>query len=279
MAMTPQRPPIEALLGRASAYAANYLDVMSHVVAEEKYVQDVSGRRPPSLSREMAQAFGQPSAATSHREMRSEIVLVNIGAPIGWLNYRDVFEVDGQAVRDRDDRAAKLILEPAATARAQAERIADESARFNISAVGRTLNGPGLPLVFLQPELQPRFRFSIERRDPSVGDQVWVVRFEEQLRPSLFRHNYTNENPSEGRFWIEALTGEVLQSEHALSPPGLSATFTTIFRKDAALGVAVPAEMRERVIETSVANGQKLQGTAVYTNFRKFEVNTQEKIR
>ena len=273
-----QRPALEAVLGRAGAYVANYLDVLSKVVAEEEYVQDVSGRRP-ALSREMEKAFGASAPRASHREFRSDLMLVNIGPPMGWLGYRDVFEVDGKPVRDRDDRVAKLMLQPSATAREQAERIADEGARFNISAIGRTLNQPGLPLVFLQTALQPRFRFSLDERDARVGPNVWIVKYEETVRPSLFRHNYTNENPSSGRFWIDVLTGDVLQTENVLSPPGVTATFTTTFRRDERFGVAVPVEMRERVVETSVANGQRLQGTATYSNFRKFDVKTEEKIR
>ena len=97
--------------------------------------------------------------------MRADIVLVKVGPPLEWRMYRDVFEVDGRPVRDRAERLAALFLEPAETARAQAERIAEVSARFNISNLGRVLNEPGLPLAFLQTSLQPRFRFTLDRRD------------------------------------------------------------------------------------------------------------------
>ena len=57
-----------------------------------------------------------------------------------FASFRDVFDVDGRPVRDRDQRLQKLFLSaPAATAIDQAQRIADESAR----GIVKVLTVPG----------------------------------------------------------------------------------------------------------------------------------------
>jgi hypothetical protein len=184
-----------------------------------------------------------------------------------------VFEVNGKPVRDRADRLVRLFMEPADEVRAQAERIAEESARFNLSHMGRVLNEPGLPLAFLQPSVQTRFEFVLDRRE---GDDEWVVRYEEKARPTLFWHNRTIPNPSTGRFWIDARTGEVSQSEHVVAPENFKATFVTEFRPDDRFGISVPTRMREQLWTGVQANAGRVQGVATYSNYRKFDVTTQE---
>ena len=60
--------------------------------------------------------------------LRSD-VLVIANQATGWVVFRDVFEVDGKAQRDRDERLMKLFLKPDADTFRQAQRIAEESAR------------------------------------------------------------------------------------------------------------------------------------------------------
>ena len=226
----------------------------------------IDDSRPP----EPLQATGPGNIGGERRVLRADIVLVKVGPPLEWRMYRDVFEVEGRPVRDRADRLAALFLEPAETARAQAERIADVSARFNISSLGRVLNEPGLPLAFLQTSLQPRFRFTLDRRDRGT---VWTVRYSEQVHPTLFWHNRTIENPSSGRFWIDVMTGEVSRSEHVVSQ-GLAATFVTQFQRDDKFGVSLPAEMREQLSSGAQANARRVSGVATYSRYRKFSVST-----
>ena len=274
-------PAVETVLERAAAYVARYMDAMSSLTAEERYVQDLAGlntvptgvqmpaptiTRPPEPFKPQAPEF----IGAERRVLRADIVLVKVGPPLEWRMYRDVFEVDGRPVRDRAERLATLFLEPAETARAQAERIAEVSARFNISNLGRVLNEPGLPLAFLQTSLQPRFRFSLDRRDRG---NVWSVRYTEQAHPTLFWHNRTIENPSSGRFWIDVVTGEVTRSEHAVSQ-GLTATFVTQFQHDDKFGILLPTEMREQLSSGAQANARRVAGVATYSRYRKFSVST-----
>jgi hypothetical protein len=178
-------------------------------------------------------------------------------------------------VRDRDDRLAKLILQPAGSARIQAERIATESARFNISNVGRVLNEPGLPLLFLQKSLQPRFHFTLDKKDGSA----WIVKYEEQARPTVFRHNGTQDNSSTGRLWIDPQTGEITKAEMVLAPSELRATFTTTFKHDDKFGIAVPTQLHEQLYASVSDGSRRLEGTAEYSKYRTFGVTTEEKVK
>ena len=276
-----EEPALEAVLERTAAYVTRYMEVMSSLTAEERYVQDIVGIstvpsgvqiQPPITTRppEAPKPSAPELIGAERRVLRSDVVLVNVGAPLVWRMYRDVFEVDGRPVRDRAERLAALFLEPATNARAQAERIAETSARFNISNLGRVLNEPGLPLAFVQTALQPRFRFTLDRRDRG---NVWTLRFAEQVHPTLFWHNRTIENPSSGRYWIDVTTGEVARTEHTVSE-GMSATFVTQFHHDDRFGVALPSEMREQLAAGPQANSRRVSGVATYSKYRKFSVST-----
>jgi hypothetical protein len=274
-------PHVEILLERAAAYVVRYLDVMSNLTAEERYVQDLLGLQtvptgvfiqPPITTRppEPPKPLVPEVIGAERRVLRADIVLVNVGRPLEWRMYRDVFEVDGRPVRDRANRLAALFLEPGDTARGRAERIAEESARFNVSNLGRVLNEPGLPLAFLQPPLQPRFHFTLDRRDRA---NTWTVKYEERARPPLFWHNGTIENPSSGRFWIDAVTGVVSRTEHVVSQ-GLTATFVTDFRHDDRFGVSLPTQMREQLSSGVQTNARRVTGVARYSSYRAFAVTT-----
>ena len=113
------------------------------------------------------------STARMYRDLRSDLLLIY---PVGagrWVQFRDVFEVDGQSVRDRNDRLANLFLKPSPSLAAQVNRIQDESSRYNIGALERTVNVPLLPLIFLNPALQARFTFtrelSVRRKRSACG--------------------------------------------------------------------------------------------------------------
>ena len=160
--------------------------------------------------------FGGPAVPPSlnqRRELVSDFLLVKLPTENQWLPFRDVFEVDRRRLRDREDRLSRLFLKPAATAIEQASRIMEESARYNIGNIRRTINLPVFALEVLRPSTQPRFGFSKGKLDTSVGPSSVIVDFKEQLPPTLIRGEFGRELFSHGRFWIDAPTGRVLKSE------------------------------------------------------------------
>ena len=147
---TPNGPDLDprARRGRSATSNSTERDVTA-VIAQEDYLQRVP-------------------VEAKFRRLRSDLLIV-AEAHVGWVEFRDTFEVDERPVRDRDNRAADLFLKPNPNALQQAKRIAGESARFNLSpqryAFNRTLNVPLTALRFLRRPNQSRSTFQIDRRD------------------------------------------------------------------------------------------------------------------
>src|SRR5262249_41533640 len=144
--------------------------------------------------------------------------------------FRDVFEVDGIPVRDREQRLAKLFMQPSADSVAQADRIKNESARYNLGPMLRTINNPILPVFVLQPAVQLRFRFTPGKRDASAGPGIFIVDFKEEGRPTLIRGRAEMDLFSYGTFWIEAETGRLMKADMSVDQPGLRARIVTTFK-------------------------------------------------
>src|SRR5205809_6211076 len=98
-------------------------------------------------------------------------------------------------------------------AMAQAERIGEEGARYNLGNMRSTLGNPVLALGVLQQSYQPRFRFSRARDDKNFGPGVAVVDYKETHSPTMIRGEVGTDLPAHGRVWIDIATGRVLKTE------------------------------------------------------------------
>src|SRR5262245_43517262 len=210
-----QSADLDELLDKASDYVALYERTFVGVVAEEAYRQQVRGGRSGTDLR------GFPIEAPSQRrDLKSDVLLVRAPAGDRWMQFRDVYEVDGKPVRDRDERLTKLFLQPSADARRQEEDIAAASARYNIGAVNRTVNLPVLALEVLEPQNRPWFSFRAGKRTRTTVD----LEYQEVERGRTLIH--TNDNqpmPAHGRFTIDKESGRVLASTLATETRSLRA--------------------------------------------------------
>ena len=257
-------PELDTIVARAAEYIAGYFREFRDVVAEEDYVQMVPSARPPV-----------------NRRMKSDFLLVT--APDGntWIPFRDVFEVDGRPIRDREDRLRKLFLEsPPGTAFEAMARVQDEGSRFNLVSLGRTdINVPTFALTILLDRNIKAFAFR-RGREESV-DRVAVLRvdFEETGRPTLVRGADGSDVPLSGSFWIDPLTGRIVKTllraardtgSDALA--GLTLEATVDYHRSDTLGLWVPAAMREAYR----LRGNAVEGRATYSKFRSFQVRTEQ---
>ena len=110
--VTAQAPQLGDIVARLNAYLQAY--ELANVVAEETYRQSVE--QGPKDRR-----------WTTLRVLHSDYALTLAADHNVWVGYRDTFEVDGQPVRDRDERLQRLLRSGAV---GQAKRIAEENARF-----------------------------------------------------------------------------------------------------------------------------------------------------
>jgi hypothetical protein len=271
-----QETALATVLARAGAYVREFQTQLSGIVAEETYVQDEKVRSGTALS----ETFDRPQdpftgRTPRHRELKSDLLLVK---PVGadrWIQFRDVFEVDHQPIRDRSERLMKLFIEPSSSTKAQAERIVEESTRYNIGNLQRTVNVPVLALVILDPDNQWRFRFKrVEAR--SSTDSTWVIQYEEVKPQTMIRAAFNRDMPTHGRFWIEPRTGRVLRSELTAQDIDIRGTVEVSYQPEPQLGLLVPVEMREHY--DIRRDGSRVDGIATYGRFRQFQVKVDEKL-
>ena len=90
-----QQETLAAVLDRAGRYVVEFHRQLSGIVAEEHYVQEV---RPPARRSGNFLSMGLPRAA--HRELTSDFLLVRLVGAEQYVEFRDVFEVDGKPVRE-----------------------------------------------------------------------------------------------------------------------------------------------------------------------------------
>ena len=208
-------------------------------------------------------------------ELRSDLLFVRPDPSANWLTFRDVHTVNGRAVRDRADRLAKLFVGRPADAPDAIDRaweIARDGYRFNIGSKDRTVADPLVALAFLQGKYRQRFEFRVSSVDTTRGPDVWIVKFNERVRPTILRTADDRNVFSSGRFWIDGESGRVLQTEMETS---VGDRVMTTFTFDERLGLDVPSEMRD----IAWHNGTVVTGVATYTNFRRFDVLTDETFR
>lgn len=273
--LTAQRPDAdrisaELLLGRAGWYVQEFIEKFSNVVSEETYLQD------SSVPMQSAALLGRPGSVARNRILKSDFLLVSVSSAHDWIPFRDVFEVDAQPIRDREQRLTRLFLRPSEDSLEQANRIQNESARYNLGNMRRTINNPVLALVVVQADFQDRFRYSLGRMDPKVGPGVWIVNYHEEASPAIIRGRSNLDLFAHGRVWIEADTGRVMKTEMLLEQPSLRARITTSFRVDDRFGIAVPYEMQE---EYRFDTGTRVTAIATYDRFRRFDVSTDENLK
>jgi len=275
---------LDQLLNRSAWYLDYFIDQFENVVAQEDYMQDSSAPLPSFVPFSGGRGGGvmvPPPSATDlararHRDLRSDFLLVKSPETLDLIPFRDVIAVDGVAVRDREERLARLFLNPTKDAMAHARAVSEEGSRYNIGNMKTTLGNPVFGISVLQLTYQPRFRFSLGKEDRSVGVGVWTVDYQEVASPAMIRGEAGRELFSHGRVWIDAQTGRVLRTELQVEQPAIRAKVTTTFRLDPKFDIAVPSEMREVY---TFANGNTVKTVASYGRFRRFDVTADEEIK
>ena len=256
---------LDTILDLAGDYVATYERTFVGVVAEETYRQSSRG-----IGRIDQRGFASEGVA-QRRDLKSDVLLVRAPAGDRWIQFRDVFEVDGKPVRDRAERLAKLFLQPSASAQQQVDDIAAASARYNIGGVNRNVNVPVLALSVLEPRNRPWYAFKGRK-----SGSAFELEYQEQRGGTLIRGRDDESMPSRGRFTIDPATGRVLSSELVAENGSLRAQIDVTYGSDANVGIFVPKEMRERY---QLKDGSTIEGKATYAKFRRYQVTVNETVK
>lgn len=252
----------QQILPRMRAYVGDYERSLAGLVAEEHYTQVYSHRQAP-----------YPAPATlTERELRSEMGFAWFPVPGTWFGFRDVLEVDGQPVPDRQERLEQLFVRRNFPSAEQLARVTTASARFNIGPVRRSLNVPTVALIVASPVNVGRCTFELRGFDVIDGLRVARVAFTETSSPTFITRE-GRDWPSRGILWLEPDTGRIHRTDLHLAGSDLDVRLTTWFRFDERLNLMVPHRMRE-VYDDPSRDDDYIQATADYSNFRTFRVET-----
>lgn len=276
---------LDEVVARVVDYVGRYHRDFAGVTATEAYVQQERSPRSMRMPRILPvprrdlETVAPIEIVSRRTRLESYILLVPVTGSSEeiWTGFRDVFEVDGKPVRNREERLKALFLNP--ERRPDLRRIADESARYNIGGIGRNFNMPLLGLGFAHPEMKDRFRFrkAVEERR---GDRtLWVLLVDEQRRPTIIRTPRNDDVPVRARFWVDPKTGEVIETELVVQEPrsAARATITVIFTPDEQLQMLAPTRMEE--VYDGLRGQKYVWGLATYSDFRRFSVQTTETFR
>jgi hypothetical protein len=252
-------PQLTLLLARMSEFIAAYVQEFGNVVAEEDYVQRLI------------------RGGSNQVHLKSDILLVMTNAEVGWTQYRDVFDVDGRSVRDREARVQKLFLENPTAAPRLALEISNESARYNVGTLFRNINTPTLPLEYLSPKRIGGLAFWRDGEETVDGIRAVRLAFEETARPTMVQPDVgpRADIPARGTYWVDASSGRILRTRILLTAGRAEMSTTVSYKSAQNIGLWVPAEMHEKYTTTT----EEIEGRATYKNFRSFSVTTEAKVK
>ncbi|MEI6245488.1 MAG: hypothetical protein WCQ64_10630 [Acidobacteriota bacterium] len=245
--------PVDVLLSRVHGYLAEFAKAYAQAVAEERYLQNL---RPKRVNLGLT--------TTQRREIKADVVAVSDDSQT-WLNFRDVFAVDGIGVRDRDERLTKLFLSESGDPLAKARVIADEGARFNLGSVSRNVNFPAMALTFLASTNQARSVFRLDGHGRMAGVDTTIIAFQETQHPTIVKSTDVD-LPVSGRFWIEPATGRVMKSRIRFESRDFSGQIDVTYGYVEKLKLWLPVEM----VDSCEGPSEVVSSRATYSNFRRF---------
>jgi len=242
------------VIARLDSYLLGYEQRLANVVAEEAY-------------RQWVEEGSANRRSTTSRILRSDFALTLTPDRNRWVGYRDTFEVDGNPVRDRDERLERLLSGGAV---GQAARIAEQNAQFNLgqNLVSRNINVPTFALEMMNPRIRDRFRVRRTGADALEGRPGWLIEFRERERPTLVRTPEGRDQASRIVALVDMQTGEVRQT--ILTWERVKGSITVSYGHTPRIPVPVPIRMAERYVTRT---GVLIAGEATYANFRQFETS------
>jgi hypothetical protein len=253
-------PDLDEVMRRAHEYVAVYEDhELSTVIARERYHQ---------------QLLDSDGRIKTERTLLSDYLLLQMPPEEDWFALRDVYDVDGEPVGDRAARLERLLTGPREKVSERAMEIAEESARFNVGEVPRTINVPTLPLRFLRPANRKHFDFSKVGEAQMEGGRAWIIAYRETRNPTFSATIDGRDVPARGRYWIDPQSGAIIRSEMVLGGTRqlpTRATVTVTYRLEPSLGFRVPIEMRERYDNPRRKTDDVIVAVATYSDFRPFD--------
>ena len=261
-----------------------------------KYITSFADLTAPETRKfEVFDEHGFPAKA---RTMQSALVVYRLQTESAiTLEYRDIEEVDGHAVKDHEERAVKMWqnLTNAGSAAAEEKLIYHESERFDlgVAETGFTLY-EGLAL---NPKCAGDFVLHEGGREQRDGREVRVFAYQ-QVKPCDFIQ-YNFEMPEvfrgspllqSGRLWVDARSAQIVQDEREVKVEGgkgrewrVAHVLLRYGRSE--FGLMVPVSITFELYYPDVKFGQvfrvpmRARLTQNYGPFSRFEVTVGQKVK
>jgi hypothetical protein len=266
MSAAPGEPSLKDVLRRVGAYVDVYGEKTSIVVATERYTQEVRS------------SSGSPA---THRVLLSDFAIVRVEGIRGWMGFRDVVEVDGTKIENREERLVQSLISSSGSYD-EARRITTESARYNIGSVLRTFNVPTTALFFFKSDGLDRFKFTSRKND---AGEPWEIAFRETEKPTLIRTPDGRALPTEGSIWVDPANGTIVRTRikvsdvrtRAAGSNHASADVEVTYQRVAALDMWLPSAMTESYEGTEDTSRERITGHAEYSDYRQFQTTVRIK--
>ena len=244
------------VLERAAKYVAQVESTLATVVAEERAAQTAEVNRSLGGSNiGMNGGTGSPilegSTVRTKRQSVADVLFVRRPAALTWSAVRQVTEIDGKPASAAKGALDALAADSAKLDAAWAGLLA-ETRKSQLGDADREPRSAFDALALLRQDQQARTAFEKQGEDKIGGVTVWRVGFVEQRGPSLMRSTGNVQVPARGTFWIDPADGRVFRVRLEIGT-GITMEqrrFEIDFVPDAALGVLVPSEMKERFENT-----------------------------
>jgi hypothetical protein len=252
-------PPLLAeLLNRTGEQVRRFEQDFTLVISEENYRQHANG-----------QVIG-----LRQRRTRAEMLFLWLPEERVWLTVRNVLIADGHPVAGSEGRFDSALHATGADRLARLRQVINDNARFNVGRTYRNFNYPTLVLSFLDPAIQPRFKFSLAGRERIRGVDAWKINYEERGSPTVIQGDGADLT-SRGAVWVVAQSGAVVRTQLAITmSPAAWATVEVDYQQNSKLAMWVPAAMHETYMDMlGTVVHERVGGEATYSAFRRFETS------
>jgi hypothetical protein len=260
---------LATVLQRAGVAVERYSRETAVILANETCQQ-----RAYRARRENRFVGGFSATTVARRRWKADLALLPTPAfaPSGypWVEFRDVVEVDGRALPDRQSRIEGVLQSASGMTIEKARAFTQESSRFNIGPVARNINTPSVVLLVVAPVNQQRFVFEKTGEEAFEGIPCWKLGYHEWRAPTLIRLPENIDAPASGALLVDPSSGEVLRGLLELTTSAESSGTTTVtFRHVKGFEGRLPIEMVEKA--TAAGGMEWVEARYEYSNFRRFE--------
>jgi hypothetical protein len=276
-----------AMLGTCLAYseaapAESMNDALGYL---DRYMAECATTIPALVATERYQQTAHIARHQEQRTLVSDFGIIRVMETGEWIGFRDVLQVDAHDVDNAMGMARSLLLNPNSPVEARAAAVMNGSATYNLGQ-RRTINNPAIAFELFDPQNRPRLRFSGLTQTTLNHERVIQLSFQETARPTIVRTAAGADVPLTGQMSIDTVSKRpvlieintvhyALQSAHPPQTIVERGALRLTFANNSDVNAWVPESFTERY----TSQGTPVEwGTAEYTNYRRFRVQTDEQL-